>query len=68
MAPLLAFDPGMWLNMVNVKSPYLADMKIESTKKFFWTIKGILKSVLVNCYAICNNLSVHLDIIIESEW
>ena len=27
-----AIDPGMWLNMVNVKTPYLADLKLESMK------------------------------------
>ena len=28
-----ATDPGMSLNMVNVKTPYLADLELESTKK-----------------------------------
>ena len=30
--PPLAMDPGMWLNMVNVKPPYLVDLEIESMK------------------------------------
>jgi len=30
----LAMNPGLWLNMVDVKSPYLLDLKIESMKKF----------------------------------
>ena len=30
--PPLEMDPGMWLNMVNVKSPYLVDLEIESMK------------------------------------
>ena len=34
VAPPLALDPGMRLNMVNVKPPYLADSEIESIKKF----------------------------------
>ena len=28
VAPPLALDPGMWLNMVNVTPPYLADLEI----------------------------------------
>ena len=27
-------DPGMWLSMVNVKPPHLADLEVESMKKF----------------------------------
>ena len=30
----LAIDPGMWLHMVNVKSPYLVDFEVDSTKNF----------------------------------
>ena len=56
VVPSLALDPGMWLNM-NVKPQYLADLTIESMKKFILDYKCILKSVLVNCYAICKNLS-----------
>jgi len=33
IAPL-AMDPGLWLNMVYVKPPYLLDLEIESKKKF----------------------------------
>ena len=27
-------DPGMWLDMVNVKPPHVADLEMESMKKF----------------------------------
>ena len=37
--PALAMDPGMWLNMVNVKPPYLVDLEIESMKKFILEYK-----------------------------
>ena len=30
VTPPLALDPRMWLNMVNVKPPYLSDLEIES--------------------------------------
>ena len=33
--PPLAMDRGMWLNMFNVKPPYLVDLEIESVKKYF---------------------------------
>ena len=33
--PLLAIDPGIRLNMVNVKPPYLVDLEIESMKNLF---------------------------------
>jgi len=36
VAPPLALDPGIWLNMVNVKPPYL---EIESMKKFILEYK-----------------------------
>ena len=29
-----AMDPGLWLNMVNVKPSYLLDLQNESMKKF----------------------------------
>ena len=32
-APMI-MDPGLWLNMVNIKPPQLADLEIESMKKF----------------------------------
>ena len=35
----LVMDPGLWLNMVNVKSPYLLDLKIESMKKLILEYK-----------------------------
>ena len=38
IAPL-ELDPGLWLNMVNVKSPYLLDLEIESMKKFILEYK-----------------------------
>jgi len=42
-APAAAFpaaiDPGMWLNMVNVKTPYLADLELENMKKFILDYK-----------------------------
>ena len=38
IAPL-EIDPGLWLNMVNVKTPYLSDLKIESMKKFILEYK-----------------------------
>ena len=33
-APPWALNPGMWLNMINVKPLYLANLEIESVKKF----------------------------------
>ena len=35
----LALDPEMWLNMVDVKPPYLADLEIEMMKKFILDYK-----------------------------
>ena len=37
--PPLAMDPGMWLNMVTVKSPYLVDLEIESMIEFILSYK-----------------------------
>ena len=37
--PALAMDPGMWLNMVNVKPPYLVDLEVESMKKIILEYK-----------------------------
>ena len=34
-----AINSGMWLNMVNVKTPYLADLELESMKKFILDYK-----------------------------
>ena len=36
VAPPLAWDPGMWLNMVNVKPPYLADLELKVWRKFYF--------------------------------
>ena len=38
IAPLI-IDPGLWLNMVNVKPPYLSELEIESMKKFILEYK-----------------------------
>jgi len=54
--PPLAMNPGMWLNMVNVKPPYLVVLEIESTKKIFWSIRDKLRNVLANYFVRCNNL------------
>ena len=32
VVPQLTLDPGMWLNIVNVKSPYLSDLEIYFEK------------------------------------
>ena len=42
----------MWPNMVHVKPPYLVDLEIESMKKIFWSINGMLKNVLANYYVL----------------
>ena len=39
VVPPLAMNPGMWLNMVNVKTPYLVDLEIESMKNLFWSVR-----------------------------
>jgi hypothetical protein len=54
IAPL-AMDPGLWLNMVNVKPPYLLDLEIESMKKFI-RIRDIPKNAPDNFYAPCSSL------------
>ena len=41
--PPLATDPGIWLNIVNVKPPYLVDLEVESMKKI-WSIRDIMCS------------------------
>ena len=38
VAPL-AMDPGMCLNMVNVKPPYLVDLELDSMMKFILEYK-----------------------------
>jgi len=54
--PPLAMDPRMWLNIVNLKPPYLVDLEIESMKKLFWSIRDMLRNVLANYFVRCNNL------------
>jgi hypothetical protein len=39
VAAPLVMDPGMWLNMVNVKTPQLSDLEVESMKKFILDYK-----------------------------
>ena len=34
-----AIDPGMWLNMVKVKTPYLADLELKSMKNYILDYK-----------------------------
>jgi len=51
----LAMDLGMWLNMVNVKPQYLVDLDVESMKKIFWSIRDMLRNVLVNYSGRCSN-------------
>ena len=41
--PPLTLDPGMWLNMVNVKPSYLADL--ENVKKYTWDYKRVFSEV-----------------------
>jgi len=50
IAPL-AMDPGLWLNMVNVKPPCLSDLEIESTKKFILEYKRYSQKCPDNFYA-----------------
>jgi len=37
--PPLAMDPGMWLNIVNVKPPYLLDLEIDGMTNFILEYK-----------------------------
>jgi len=55
--PPLAMDPGMWINMVNLKPPYL-DLEVESMKKIILEYKRYdsLGNVLANYYVLCSNL------------
>ena len=60
-------DPGMWLNMVNVKPPYLVDLVIESMKNLFWSISVTLINVLVNFRSMQQFvLEEHLEIMCKS--
>ena len=34
-----AIDPGIWLNIVDVKPPHLSDLEVESMKKFILDYK-----------------------------
>ena len=52
---LLAIDLGLWLNMVNVKPPYLLNMEIESMKKFILEYKRYSQSAPDNFCALCSN-------------
>ena len=36
---VVAIDPGMWLNMVKVKPPYLVNLKVDSMKNFILEYK-----------------------------
>ena len=60
-APAAAFpaaiDPGMWLNMVNVKAPYLSDLELESMKKFILDYKRYSQRCPNNCCVGCSNSS-----------
>jgi len=38
-------DPGIWLSMIIVKTPHLADLEVESMKKFILAISGIVRNV-----------------------
>ena len=51
VVPQLAVDPGMWMNMVNVKPPYLPDLEIESMKKFILEYKKIFSEVSASIIA-----------------
>jgi len=42
-----SIDPGMWLNMVNVKPPHLSDQEVQTN--IFWTISGIVRNIHENC-------------------
>ena len=68
VAPPLALDPGMWLNMVNVKPLYLANLEIESMKKFILDYKRYSQKcprlLLRNMQFI---LEEHLDIIVSES-
>ena len=69
VVPPLALDPGMWLNMVNVKPPYLADLEIESMKKFVLDYKRYSRKcprqLLLNMWQFI--LEEHLDIIVSES-
>ena len=51
-----AIDPGMWLSMVNVKPPHLADLEVESMKKFILDYKRYSQKCPRHCYGKCSSL------------
>ena len=55
IAPL-AMDPGMWLNMVNVKPSYLVDLEVENMKKFILEYTRYSKNAPNNSKDKCSNL------------
>ena len=46
VAPPLALDSRMWLNMVHVKPPNIADLEIESIQKFILDYKKYAQKYL----------------------
>jgi len=49
-------NPGMWLNMVDVKLPHLAGLEVDSMKNLSLTISGIVRNDDYCCVK-CNNFS-----------
>ena len=47
--PPLAMDPRMWLNMVNVKPPYLFDLEVERMKKIILEYKRYAQKCPCQC-------------------
>jgi hypothetical protein len=66
VAPMV-MDPGMWLNMFNVKPPQLADIEIESMKKFILEHKSYFQKCSEQlCWRMQHFiLEDHLDIIVD---
>jgi len=52
-----AIDPGMCLNMVNIKTPYLSDLEFASINTFILDCKRYSQKFPNNCYVGCSNLS-----------
>jgi hypothetical protein len=67
LAPL-AVDPGMWLSMVNVKPPQLADLEVESMKKFILDFKRYAQRCPPQLLRRMQHfiLEEHLEVIIEN--
>jgi hypothetical protein len=65
-APLV-MDPGLWLNMVNVKPPQLSDLELESMKKFILDYKRYSQKCPEQLRRKMQHfiLEDHLDIIVE---